>query len=201
MAKSSRPRPSRRSGGWRHHCYSAGNELRRDPTISWRTPLSFMADTCRTRSIDGLRSRRRRSSEKPGSSPTTRLASWVGLSKAPTEPDALCGSSSVARRTPTAARVPGFASCRPRDRPRFLLHLGFFRKYRDIQPRGVVKASSGETWDWFLFQAFHPTAPHNASLHLLCDFDPLRLDVATRHSQGHTPLTHITQQIFLPFGH
>ena len=62
------------------------------PTISWRTPLSFMADTCRTRSIDGLRSRRRRSSEKPGSSQTTRLASWVGLSKAPTEPDALCGS-------------------------------------------------------------------------------------------------------------
>ena len=24
------PRPSRRSGGWRHHGYSAGNELRRD---------------------------------------------------------------------------------------------------------------------------------------------------------------------------
>src|SRR6476469_5069128 len=62
------------------------------------------------------------------------------------------------------------------------------------------KASSGETWDWFLFQAFHPTGPHNASLHLLCDFDPLRLDVATRHSQGHAPLTHIAQQIFLPLG-
>ena len=43
------------------------------------TPHSFMADTCRTRSIDGLRSRRRRSSEKPGSSPTPRRASWGGL--------------------------------------------------------------------------------------------------------------------------
>ena len=98
------------------------------------------------------------------------------------KPTPSVGVSSAARRTPTAARVPAFASCTPRDRPRFLAHRGFFRKYRDIQPRGVVKASSGESTDWFSFQAFHPTAPHNASLHLLCDFDPLRLDVATRHS-------------------
>jgi hypothetical protein len=37
-----------------------------------------------------------------------------------------------------------------------------------------------------LFQGFDPTAPHNASPHLLCDFDPLRLDVAAPRARCDT---------------
>jgi hypothetical protein len=89
----------------------------------------------------------------------------------------------------------------PKDRPRFLAHRGFFRKYRDAQPRGVVKGLSGEWWEWSSSQPSLPTVRPTASLRLLLGCDLQRSKPTTRRSRVRVLLQHIADRIFRTFGH